>query len=185
MLEYKIENQKYQKLADEFLASSNILAVLKKYGDVEFSGAYPAKLMMHGDVDIKVARDKVFSQEEIFNIFKDIYFNAEFKSYFIMGDWNDPRLGNEFPNGRYIGLKTKIDNETWKFDIWFVSKVEMERLEKEKPPIANIRLSSGQRETILKFKKHRKDKRLKMTGQQIYDLVLQGAKYIKELESLN
>lgn len=61
----------------------------------------------------------------------------------------------------------------------------MERLEKEKQSIADVQLLPEQRDIILKFKKYRKDKKLKMTGQQIYDLVLSGAKDIKELESLS
>ena len=53
-----------------------------------------------------------------------MYFHGKFRSYFIGGNWDDPRKGKEFPNGYYIGLKEKFKSESWKFDIWFVSEVE-------------------------------------------------------------
>lgn len=166
------ENQKYQKTADNFLASSNLVSILKKYGEIHFAGSYPAGLMMHGDIDMRVVKEDGFSVEEVFDVFRDVYFSTNFRSYFISGDWDDPRKGNEFPNGRYVGIKMDIDDERWKLDVWFVSKSELERLDIQRPTIANITLSQEQRNTILQFKKIRKEEGLKITGQEIYNLIL-------------
>ncbi|MBN2094233.1 MAG: hypothetical protein JW740_02605 [Candidatus Zambryskibacteria bacterium] len=121
------ENKKYQKTADELLKSSGLLDILKKYGEVHFAGAYSAGLMMHGDIDMRVVRDKEFTVEEVFEIFKELYFAGKFRSYFISGDWDDPRKGKEFPDGCYVGIKMDLNDERWKLDIWFVSKIELER----------------------------------------------------------
>ena len=153
------ESGQYKKTADKLLKKSNLTAVLKKYGDALFVGSYSANLMMAGDIDICVVKDKTFSIKNVFDAYKDIYFstNKFFRSYFVHGDWDDPRLGNEFPNGRYVGLKTRIDGEKWKIDIWFLSKKEVLRLKKDYLNINEIKLSPRQKELILRFKKYRQE----------------------------
>jgi len=164
----------YKNKADSFLSQSGLVTVLDKYGRVEYEGAYAGNVMFHGDVDIKVIHESDFTQDEIFIILKDINDSCgeNFKSLFIKADWDDPRLGQQFPNGRYIGLKTYIDNERWKFDIWFISETEAGR-ERGKIDIRKVTLSDEQREKILEFKQHRKDHNLKVSGQEIYEAVLE------------
>lgn len=109
----------YKQKADNFLSLFSLSNVLAKYGKVEYEGAYAGNVMFHGDVDIKVIRESDFTQGEMFIILKDIYDSCgeNFKSLFIKADWDDPRLGQQFPYGKYIGLKTYLDDERWKFDI--------------------------------------------------------------------
>ena len=152
------KSEEYKKLADDFLVSSGLLEVLKKYGEVAFAGSYPAGLMMHGDVDMRLVREKDFTIEEILQVFNDVYLSTKekFRSYFMGGDGDDIRKGNEFPHGHYMGMKVMVGEEKWKFDVWFVSSAELERLSKEKFDITKVNLTTEQKEVILKFKKYRK-----------------------------
>lgn len=164
----------YRETADSFLKSSQLISVLEKYGRIEFEGAYACNVMLHGDVDIKVIKDTDFTQEELFTILKDVHDTCgdNFKSLFIKADWDDPRLGQQFPNGRYIGLKTYVNDERWKFDIWFISEEENNR-DRGKLDVSKIDLTDEQRLKILEFKEYRKEHGLKVSGQEIYQAVLE------------
>jgi len=164
----------YRKTADSFLESSKLISVLEKYGRIEFEGAYAGNVMLHGDVDIKVIHDTEYTQDEMFTILKDMHDTCgdNFRSLFIKADWDDPRLGQQFPNGRYIGLKTYVNDERWKFDIWFISEAENNR-DRGKLDISKTSLTDEQRLKILEFKQYRKELGLKVSGQEIYKAVLE------------
>lgn len=162
-------SKKWEKKAGQLLKEKMLVEMLSNFGKVQFTGAYSYDLMMHGDIDISVVRNNEFSVEEVFEIFREIYFQGKFRSYFIGGDWDDPRKGKEFPNGYYIGLKEKLDGEKWKFDIWFVSEVEFAN-RKDNSGLMN--LSQEQKELILECKKYRNDHKVSITDQEIYDKVL-------------
>ena len=91
-------SRKYKEQADELLKKTGLVEDLKKHGEVYFTGAYAGDVMFHGDIDITVVRDEPYSIEDVFEIFKTLYFTGKFRSYFIKGDWDDPREGEEFPN---------------------------------------------------------------------------------------
>jgi len=169
----KISDEYIQTAAD-FLLSSGLVKVLEKYGSVQYEGAYVGRVMLHGDIDIRVVREKEFSSDEMFAVLKDIHDTCSdyFRSYFVKGGWDDVRLGEQFPNGRYIGLKTYIEEERWKCDIWFVSVKESER-DRQKLGISKIDLTEEQRKIILEFKLYRKENNLKVSGQEIYEAVLE------------
>ncbi len=164
-------SREWKKKADELLQEKGLVETLSKFGTVHFTGAYSYDLMMHGDVDISVVRDQEFSAEEVFEILKDLYFQGKFRSYFIGGDWDDPRKGNEFPIGYYVGLKEKVDGEKWKFDIWFMDEAEFAN-RNNNPKLKTA--SEEQRELILLCKQYRNEHKLAITGQEIYDKVLEG-----------
>ncbi len=179
------EAEKYRKLAHNFISSSGIMEALNRHGVARFTGSYAAGLMMHGDVDILVIRENEYTNEDILKVFDDIYLSTvkeNFRSYYVGGNWDDVRRGEEFPYGHYIGMKAMIGEEKLKFDIWFVSKKEEERLIKERFDITKIDLTSAQIEAILKFKKYRKKNNLSMSGQEIYNLVIN--KNITEIEDM-
>ncbi len=165
------KSKEWQKKADGLLAEKELVIDLSKFGQVHFTGAYSYGLMMHGDIDISIVRKETFSTDEVFEIFKELYLKRKFRSYFIGGDWDDPRKGAEFPNGCYIGLKEKLNGERWKFDLWFLSSKEYDG-RKDNSDLSQI--SEDQRLLILNCKQFRKDNKLNITGQEIYDLVLSG-----------
>ena len=155
--------------ADKIIDEKDLVKTLSAFGSIEFTGSYFYDLMMHGDVDIMVFKEKSFSKEEVFEIFKVLYFGDKFKSCFIKGDWDDIRIGNEFPNGHYIGLKDKVDGEKWKFDLWFVNEDEFEKRNNN----LNLKnISEEQKEFILVCKKYRNENGLKVSSQEIYNNVL-------------
>ncbi len=164
-------SKEWKEKADALLLEKDLVKDLSRFGEVHFTGAYSYNLMMHGDIDISVARESDFSVEEVFEIFKTLYMERKFRSYFIGGDWDDPRKGEEFPKGFYVGLKEKINGERWKFDIWFMSKKEYAGRE-QRPGFADM--TEDQRKLILECKQLRNEKKLSITGQEIYDLVLDG-----------
>ncbi len=164
-------SKEWKKKADQLLEEKGMVETLSKFGKVHFNGAYAYDLMMHGDIDISISREQAFSIEEVFEIFRQLYFAGKFRSYFIGGDWDDPRKGKEFPNGYYIGLKEKTNGERWKIDIWFVSESEQSNRNEN----ANLyTITEDQKELILVCKQYRNDHKLSVTGQEIYDNVLGG-----------
>ncbi len=167
-------SDRYKQAADILIEESGLVNVLKKYGYIEYEGAYSGNVMMHGDIDIKVIRDSEYTQDDIFIILRDIYDTCDkyFRSLFIKADWDDPRIGQQFPYGRYIGLKTYFNDERWKFDIWFISEKENAK-EKTKLDISKVSLTEEQRIKILEFKQFRKDQNIKISGQEIYEAVLE------------
>lgn len=165
------QSNKFKSLADELLASSKLPQILEKYGQVWFVGSYAAGLMMHGDIDIHILRDKEFSKQETIDMFNEIMASTKFNSYYI-GDWNDSNVHPEFPYGYYIGLKTRIGDIKWKVDIWFLSIAEQERFDRENMDVTKIALSEEHRETILTFKKYRQENGIKISGQEIYEMVI-------------
>lgn len=164
----------YKQTASSFLKSSKLLSVLEKHGRIEFEGAYAGNVMLHGDVDIKVIRDSDYTQDEMFTILRDIHDTCSdnIRSLFIKADWDDPRFGKQYPYGKYIGLKTSLNDERWKFDIWFIPEEENER-DRGKLDISKADLTEEQRLKILKFKEYRKEHSLKVSGQEIYEAVLE------------
>ncbi len=170
-------SKKWKEKADQLLKEKGLVETLSKFGKVEFTGAYSYNLMMHGDIDISVVRNREFSVQEVFEIFREMYFQGKFRSYFIGGDWDDPRKGKEFPNGYYIGLKEKSDSEKWKLDIWFVSEVAFAN---RKDNSRLMTLTQEQKKLILECKKYRNDHKVSITGQEIYDKVIG-----KEWKSIN
>lgn len=173
-------SRKFKIEADLLLSQTGILDDLKTYGDVHLSGAYAGNVMMHGDVDITVIRDTPYSTNEVLDILKVLYLKGKFRSYFIKGDWDDERMGNEFPHGHYIGMKQRLNGEKWKVDVWFVERKEFDQRKGTFIDIASAVITDGQRELILEIKKYRKDHDLKASGQDIYIAVLKNG--VKSLE---
>jgi len=161
----------WKEKADNFLTKTDLIRDLSKYGEVHIVGAYRYDLMMHGDIDISVVREKLYSIDEVFEIFRDIYFMQKFRSYFIGGNWDDPRKGNEFPEGYYIGLKEKINGERWKVDIWFIDQKEFNKRTKDDSKFNT--LTDDERALILACKQYRNANKLSITGQEIYNSVFE------------
>ena len=161
-----------QERANTLLRNTGLEEFLSHFGEVHFTGAYAGNVMMHGDIDISVVRSEPFTIDEIFEIFRKLYFEGKFRSYFISGDWDDPRKGDEFPKGYYIGLKEKLNGERWKIDIWFVGEEEYKRRDGEFQ-INKITLTTKQKENILRLKKERNEQHLSISGQTIYRSVIE------------
>jgi hypothetical protein len=172
-------SKQYRITADKLLKQTGLINDLKKFGEVHLTGAYAHNLMIHSDIDLEVVKDKKFSQEEIFALFKRLYLKNKFKSYFLKGKWDDPRLGKEFPDGQYVGMKVYFGGEKWMIDIWLVNKKEANRREQLNRFITE-KIDDKKRELILKFKQFRKKNKINIAGYEIYELVLKNN--VKSLE---
>lgn len=166
-------SKRYKARADQLLKKTGLIGDLGKYGEVHLTGAYAADMMMHGDIDIEVVKGGKFSQKEIFEIFKKLYLKDAFKSLYLKGRWDDPRLGQEFPDGQYMGAKTRLDGERWTIDMWFVGKKEAER-RKRLNSFINEKINGKNKELILRFKKFRNENGLSISGYEIYEAVLKN-----------
>lgn len=167
-------SNKFKEEADILLSQTGLIDDLKKYGEVHFTGAYAGNVMMHGDIDITVVRDTPYSSEDVFDILKTLYLNGKFRSYFIKGDWDDNRKGNQFPHGHYIGMKQRLNGEKWKVDVWFVGKQEFEDRKNKFLDIGDDSFTDEQRELILEIKRYRNKNKLDISGQEIYEAVLKN-----------
>jgi len=141
---------------------------------VHLGGSFAANLMLSGDIDIAVVRTQEYSSEDVFEIFRDVYFSLKdsVRSFYLKSDWSDPRKGSEYPFGHYMGLRTVINEERWKVDIWCMNAAEYERSTTQRFDITRILLTDAQRETILTFKKYRNDHNIVCSSQSIYIAVI-------------
>ncbi len=71
-----------------------------------------------------------------------------------------------------MGFKTFLNDEKWKLDVWFVSEQENSR-DRGVLDIRDFDLTAEQRNTILEFKKYRKETGKKISGQEIYEAILE------------
>ena len=172
-------SKEWKNKADILIKEKEIVSDLAEFGEVYFTGAYSYDLMMHGDIDISIVRQEGYSIEEVFEIFRTLYFKGSFRSYFIGGDWDDPRKGSEFPDGHYIGLKEKINGERWKLDLWFLNSDEYKKRSNDSNVIS---MNKEQRKLVLECKKYRNDNKISITGQEIYTGVIEAK--IKKAEDL-
>lgn len=167
-------SEEYKKEADRLLKETSLVEYLSEFGKVYFAGAYRYGLMMHGDVDIYVIRDDKYSIEEVFEIYKKLYFKNIFRSHFIGGDWDDLEGGKLIANGYYIGLKQKVGDEKWKFDIWFLSQADFDALP-NKDYFKDRLMTDEQKKLILECKQYRNNQKLSIGSQAIYEIVMSGS----------
>lgn len=164
------ENARLVKTADELLADSGILEILKKFGQVIITGGYKIGLLVYGDIDIYVVNTE-FTKEKALAILSELVQKTKLNVY-ILGDWINFKDPN-FPSAYYLGLKTNfgIPEERWKIDIWLLTKREAHK--RDLSDLITGSLSDEQRETILRFKKYIFDHNLKISGYFVYRAVLQ------------
>ncbi len=173
----------YQKTAVDFLENSHFLEALTQFGRVEYEGAYAGKVMLDGDIDIRVVRNEPFAFADSVKLIEAVneLCPDDFRSYYLKADWEDPRFGNQFPQGKYVGFKFLLNDEKWKCDVWLLSEADHLKV-RSSLNIANIELTEEQRNLILECKALRKETGIKKSGQEIYEAVLQNG--LKKAEDL-
>jgi|GEM_PF-511435 len=157
--------------ADQLLASSGLLSILDRHGEIKLSGSYPAGLMVNGDIDVHIVRKKMFTKAEIRKILTSIIANTMFTSYFF-GDWYKSGKDPNFPHGYYMGLKKVYHGQKWKVDLWFLDQAQQDRIDRERLNIGDLRLTPAQKILILRLKQYRNGLGITMSGQRVYEAVL-------------
>lgn len=151
-----------KKTADNLLRNSNLISTLNEYGSVAVVGSYKYNLMARGDIDIYVLNNNP-SKELALSVLNKLIEMAKFRGY-LFYDWVKYRK-EEFPIGYYVGLKTKVANEKWKIDIWFLKKPVPELVGMDK-------LDNSKRNIILKIKSERDARNISLSSYEIYDSVI-------------
>lgn len=157
--------------ADQLLASSDLISILSRHGEVKLVGSYPARLMVHGDIDAHIVKKSAFTKAEVIRILTSIIAETTFTSYFF-GDWCKSGKDSNFPHGYYIGLKVVYKGRKWKIDLWFLDERQQNRNDRERLNIGDIKLTPAQKSTILRLKQYRNGLGLTISGQKVYEAVL-------------
>ncbi len=165
-----------KKEADLLLEKSALLDFLANYGEVFIRGSYELDLMIDGDIDIYVVNNKLDKNLAI-KVLNKLIMKNFFRGY-LFYDFVEWRKKG-FPNGYYLGAKTKFENKKWNMDIWF-----MREMDKESDEFMNFvkkNINDQNKEIILKIKKECKNKQLNIPSYLIYLAVIkENVKTYKE-----
>ena len=165
------KSKRFKKTADKLLADSKLVKILDRFGRVSFHGGYALDLLMNGDIDIYVV-GKSFTKDKVLEIFDTIVKLTTFNSYWLADYKKFTHKRGIFPSAYYIGLKTRIKDEKWKIDIWFLTPKELKKLKRLDIDKSNI--TQQQKLTILEFKAWRNEHNPKISGHHIYKAVLEN-----------
>lgn len=159
-----LQSRIIKKEADKILKESDLLNILKIYGEVKFVGSYALDVMLRPDLDVLV-----FSSKHDFSKLKETLKQIVIKNYFqqiCFANWVDFRKQDTL-NGYYIQPQIKIGNNNWKLDIWLLTrdqyKPQTERFAK-----------------LLKFEKKSEFKKLSILS--LKNEFRKGSKYIKPID---
>lgn len=157
------EATKWKENADTVIKNSKLLNTLQEFGKVEFTGSYSYNLMTSSDIDVfliveKPSKDKI---KLLVDKFIDQGFWNRIK-YANFLDTYHPRYKDSF----YVGLKTDINNITWKVDVWIVSE---DSINTYRINWILERLNDSSKVTILDLKKKKTSAE---SSYDIYDAVL-------------
>lgn len=164
-------SKRLKRTADHILSTTKLSRILNKFGIVKFHGGYAADLLMNGDIDIYVI-GKSFSKEKVLEIFNTIVRSTTFNSYWLADYKKFTHKRGIFPNAYYIGLRTRIKNEKWKIDIWFLTKKGLKNIKYHS--LEKNQISQEQKFAILKLKNWRNQYNKKISGYHIYEAVLEN-----------
>lgn len=165
------ESKRFKKAADKLLTDSGLFKILNRFGQVTFHGGYAADLLMNGDIDIYVV-STFFTKNKVLKIFNTIVKSTTFNSYWLADYKKFTHKRGIFPNAYYIGLKTRVKEEKWKIDIWFLTGKDLKYIKYFDLDKYNI--TPTQRLIILKLKAWRNQHNQKISGHHIYQAVLEG-----------
>lgn len=111
-----------KKHAETLLQSTNLLNILKKFGNVHLVGSYPLNIMYGPDIDIivgskNIRKSSMDALQEI--IEKQIFRKVEY------GDFVNFSMENR-PKGYILVLKAIVEKINWEIEVWFLEDVSKE-----------------------------------------------------------
>lgn len=166
-----LRNDALQRNARKLLASSHLLQLLGRYGDVELVGSYQVGLMTHEDIDLHISRKKAFTQAEILEIQKCIAAKRSFTSSgYYFSSWR--KKSATLPHGYYLGFRTVYRGQTWTIDMWFMSDAEKATRRHERIDMRNVELTITQKVVMMRCKRYLGKHGIKVWGQKVYEAVL-------------
>ncbi len=111
-----------KKQAEALLQSTNLLDILKKFGDVHLIGSYVLDVMYGPDIDIvvetkNIRKSSLDALQEI--IEKQLFRKVEY------GDFVKFPMEKR-PRGYILVLKAIVEKINWEIEIWFLNDVSKE-----------------------------------------------------------
>jgi hypothetical protein len=163
------EATEWQENADQLLEQSELLPLLRRYGEVYVTGSYRYGLMMGADVDLYLLHPDA-SKERAASLLLELIHQGVWNA-FLFGDWVQFHRSG-FPTGYYLGLKRDFAGARWKVDIWHMPTVPNDLLDYNQ--WLEHSLTPESRALILEIKRVARQEGWKVPGTTIYDAVLQG-----------
>lgn len=165
----KDHSKKIRKQAAELLKSTDIQAILEKYGAVHLMGSYPMDIMYDPDIDLVVETQS--TKESSMNALRDII-DRNLVRKVEYGDFVHFPVKNR-PHGYIIVLQAEVDGTKWEIEVWFLNDVA-EQLEYK--DTIESKLTEEKRLEVLKAKHARETSnknKHELSSYKIYELVLE------------
>ncbi len=173
--------KKRHAAADRLLKDSGLIEVLKKHGQVIFTGSYQYNLILTPDIDVYVVVDKP-SRKLATKLLNELIEEGWWQNY-ELGDFFQKKFRTPkwdwLPKGIYLQAKTDFEDERWKVDIWMVDSKEQKYVSWNDQL---GRITPEERAAILQLKNERIQKKIECTVHEIYEAVLY--KRVRDIEGL-
>ena len=111
----RIVSNKTHEEADAILASTKIIDLLSKLGDVRIGGSYYTNLMYGPDIDISVATSN--ARESAVKFLNQVIKEGAFQKY-QYGDFESFPRENR-PKDHIVVLIIPFNNRRWEIEVWF------------------------------------------------------------------
>lgn len=129
--------------------------------------------MTHEDIDMHISRKRMFTKTEVFemetHILAETFLTAS--GYYFSDRRNSGKKPN-LPYGYYLGLKTVHCGREWTIDLWFMSDAEKRRRRHERIDMRDVKLTTAQKATMMRCKRHLGKIGIRLWGQKVYEAVL-------------
>lgn len=137
-----------KRQADILLQSTNLLDILKEFGDVHIIGSYPLDIMYGPDIDILVEtqdtrNNSMKALQKI--VEKEIFRKIEY------GDFVKFPIEKR-PKGYILVLKAEVEGIKWEIEVWFLEDVSKQL---EYNELLKSKINEDNRIEILKAKHER------------------------------
>ena len=172
-------SQTIKNEADELLNKYQVVEILSKYGQVNFTGSYKLDLMYKKDVDISLINNNL-SVENFTQLGKELIDKLNTPIVYYRNTRITP-VENRPENSLYWGIKT----DDWFIDLWGMSVEIYERAEKYIEEIKS-QLTKENRLIILRLKNEfikKKSYGISFNSRELYDAVLNHK--VKDSEHFN
>lgn len=133
------------------LDHTNIINILKKYGDVTIEGSFKYDLMWGTDIDIRVlCKDNRKSSLEALNQ----VIEAKLAQKYEYGDFVTFKREKR-PEAYILNLIRPFNERKWEIEIWFFTRIPEDQKDNEINSVMKSKLNEENRLKILKMKEER------------------------------
>lgn len=164
------ENKRLQEEARLWLERTRIESILSKYGEFNIEGSYAYGLMAEADIDMYVIMENP-TRESVLNILNELIREIPFVAGYKFSDNVHFETPKEFPEGYMISLFTMENGTQWRFDVWFWTREQHEKIPSY-PKLIRQNMDENKKKVILHFKDFLKKENLKIPSVKVYDAVL-------------